>query len=178
MRVWLVFTILWAGLFLGLAVPGLMQFIDGFIQGRADQERIESQVVRVKPYAPARLPPTAVAQGNDPCFSVGYKCFDVTAPNGSRYVVRDRATATDTSIVDIVRWNTEIFSDPPQGTEGGYGNGRYYKDLTKGWVAIGVPIPILDQFAKICFVLAFLVPLAVLASGYVVAWIVKGFQPK
>ena len=119
----------------------------------------------------------------DDCVSSNYKCFYAIAPNGSRYVIKADDTATEQSIANTVRWNPEIFSKPPQRATSGYGSDPYFVNLipvdntiSAMWGPKHAPdIPQLNFRARNT-VLVFSGPLAVLAFGYVAAWIVRGFR--
>ena len=162
MRLWMVFSILWAGLFLGISAP--IWYISAQLWLNKASEL--AQAVRV-------------AEHEDSvgvCLAVHQKCFDVRAPNGSRYVVKVRDTESEASVTNIVRLNPDKFAEPPQDPRGGWGNDPFFVDLTGSWIVTGVEALDLSS-PKLFTVIALAVPLAVLALGYGVGWAVMGFRP-
>jgi len=161
MRLWAVFSILWAGSFLGMSPLTWYWYDAAWLWLNKPQVRVTEQ-------------------GNSVgvCFATGRNCFDVIAPNGSRYVVKVADTETEASVANIVGLNPNKFSNPPQDPKGGWGsNDPYFVDLTDPWVVIGVSHS--DwSLAKAFIAIAFAVPLAILALGYAISWIVKGFSPR
>jgi hypothetical protein len=157
----MVFSILWAGLFLGISAPIWYTAAQLWLNKGSDA----AEAVRV-------------AEHKDSvgvCLAAGQKCFDVRAPNGSRYVVKVRDTESEASAAKIVRLNPDKFAEPPQDPKGGWGNDPFFVDLTGPWIVTGVEALDLSS-AKLFTVIALAVPLAVLALGYSVGWAVMGFR--
>ena len=160
MRLWAVFSILWAGSFLGMSPLTWYWYDAAWLWLNKPQVRVTEQKNSV-----------------GVCFAPGRKCFDVIAPNGSRYVVKVADTETEASVANIVGLNPDKFSNRPQDPKGGFGNDPYFVDLTDPWVVIGRE-PHYSSLAKAFIAIAFAVPLAILALGYAISWIVKGFSPR
>lgn len=68
------------------------------------------------------------------CLASGRKCFDVTAPYGSRYVVKVADTKTEASVTNMVKLNPDKFSESPQDPKGGWGNDPFFVELTGPWI--------------------------------------------
>jgi hypothetical protein len=158
MRLWMVSSILWAGLFLAISAP---------IWYNAAQLWLNKLEVAARPVRVAEHKNSAGA-----CLEAGRECFDVTAPNGSRYVVKVADTETETSVANIVRLNPDKFNEPPQDPW----ERPLFVDLTGPWIVTGVEARDLSS-AKLFTVIALAVPIAVLAVGYAVGWVVIGFRP-
>ncbi len=98
MRLWIVFSILWVGLFLGISAP-IWYNAAQLWSKKAELDARQLRVAEHKNSAGA-------------CVATGRKCFDVTTPNGSQYVVKVADTETETSVATIARHNLDKFNEP------------------------------------------------------------------
>jgi hypothetical protein len=158
-RLWMLSSILWAGLFLGISAP------IWFAQFQLNRAEIAGRPLNV----------AEQKNGSGACAATGQKCFDVTAPNGSRYVVRVANTETEASVANIVSLNPEKFREPAQDHGGGWGADPYFVDLTGRLMVTGVEAVDLS-LAKLLTLIAVAVPPAILGVGYAIGWVVSGFR--
>ena len=160
MRLWILFSVPWAVIFLGISAP------IWYAQLRLYNAEIAAR-------------PLSVLEDKNSvgvCGVKGQKCFNVTAPNGSRYVVKVANTETEASVANIVSLHPEKFREPAQEHGGGWGNDPYFVDLSGPWIVTGVEA--LDlSLAKLLTVIAVAVPPAILGLGYAIGWVVTGFRP-
>jgi hypothetical protein len=134
-----------------------------------------------------QLEAASKAAPSDNCDIVGQKCFAVSAPNGSQYVVIADDSFTADSIANYARFYPDTFNRPVQPEISGGGKADpYLVDLTSSKPnGLGPPVTdptILQQLEPgpsvpwISTVLALAVPLAALGLGFTIGWVVRGFR--
>jgi|SRR6516165_2188849 hypothetical protein len=131
--------------------------------------------------AAAKAPPP------DNCDIAGQKCFAVSAPNGSQYVVIADDSFTVDSMADYAQFYPDTFNRPAQPeTSGGGKADPYLVDLRSSKLnGLGPPVTdptILQQLEPgpavpwTSTLLALAVPLAALGLGFTIRWVVRGFR--
>jgi hypothetical protein len=171
LRVWMLFSVLWAASFIGLSVPV-------WYHAASYSLRIRGFQVTEATDPKTQATPWLCNLTSDNMRTNA--CFNVTSPGGCIYfVIADRRVA-DASVAAAEVAESEKDAPCQHATKGGWGNDPLIVDLTakNGWTVSksGLkPYPDLAS-AKIFTLLAFAVPVGLFVLGAAFGWAATGFK--